>query len=364
MKPGEDAPMLSWSPRKHLANLGRAATATELSIPDVSFVIPVFNSSQSIARVVLEIHAELNRNCVETFELLLVNDGSSDDSEAVCLALCSRYPAITFVQLDRNFGEHSAVLAGLAHARGRHICVMDDDGQNDPADAIRMLSYLKEHHHDVVYVQYQQRHHSAFRVLGSALNDLMATLLLEKPRRLYLSSFKAMTRKVALQLCAHSKSKPYLDASILRVTRNIGQVVVGHRPRYQGHSGYTLAKLIDLWLSMVLGANTSRLQVAAACAAVGLSGAVLMAAAIFTNWVFFTPPLSEAFTQLAVAGALVVAIQFLAIGGLGLYLSKVLAQRQGAPPYVLRYVRYPEDRTAQSIQSPSRARLDAEMIAC
>lgn len=329
---------------------------------DLSFVIPVFNGAHSVEAVVDEICAELHGRGLDGFEIVLVNDGSFDHSEEVCLRLTAQYRNVTLVQLDANFGEHNAVVAGLTFASGRHICVMDDDGQNSPADAVRMLAYLKEHGHDVVYVQYRKRWHSAFRVAGSVLNDRAATMLLQKPQGLYLSSFKVMTREIAVQTCRTCNSKPYLDALILRATKNIGQVIVEHRPRSVGQSGYTLAKLLDLWFSMALGASIGRLQLAFACASLAFSVVVLTVSAIFANWAFFTPPTSDPITSVIAAGAVFTALQFAALGGLGFHLRRVLTRRQEAPPYVLRYVRYPEDRTAQNITGQTCGRLNAEVI--
>lgn len=358
-----DSPMAVWRSPQDDAEQSRAVSA-QVPTPVVSFVIPVFNGGGSIAGVVTEIHAEFVRSRITAFEFVLVNDGSVDDSESVCLALADQFRGITYVQLDGNFGEHGAVLAGLAHARGRYICVMDDDGQNSPGDALRMLSFLKQHQHDVVYARYPKRQHSMFRVVGSIFNDWIATFLLGKPPRLYLSSFKVMTRNIALRLCEHRSSKPYLDALVLNLTRNIGQLTAEHRQRWTGQSGYTIPKLIDLWFSMVLGARITRLHAAAACGAVGVTSIVLLAVAAFTNWVFFTPRASETITSLAAAGAVIAAVQTVALGVLGRYLRKAIAQRQASPPYVLRYVRCPEDRTTPRMADQAGGRLMAEASPC
>jgi undecaprenyl-phosphate 4-deoxy-4-formamido-L-arabinose transferase len=106
--------------------------SVERTTPDLSLVIPVYNGSRTIGPVV---------ECITTvfasapFEIVLVNDGSEDDSEMVCAKLAEKFPqSVTFVHLSRNFGEHSAVLAGFSHARGRYIAVLDDDGQNPPEE--------------------------------------------------------------------------------------------------------------------------------------------------------------------------------------------------------------------------------------
>jgi undecaprenyl-phosphate 4-deoxy-4-formamido-L-arabinose transferase len=314
------------------------------NVPELSVVIPVFNGAPSVGGVVDEIHQELAGTA---FEIVLVNDGSSDDSEQVCLGLAARYPSIIFVQLDRNFGEHNAVLAGLHRCRGDYVCVMDDDGQNSPADAVRMLAHLKTNGCDVVYARYPKRQHSAFRVAGSWFNDRVATLVLGKPSGLYLSSFKVMNRTVVDRVREYTGSRPYLDALLLRVTRSIGQVVAEHRPRRVGRSGYTLSKLVDLWLSMVLGGPVTPLRMATLATVVVAALALLIAAGIAGNSVLFSSHTTAGMPWLAAVVLTSCLAQLLALVLLGGYIRHVILLRRGSPQYVLRYVRYPEGRTPQ-----------------
>jgi len=100
-----------------------------------------------------------------------VNDGSEDESEMVYSELAKKFPeTVAFVHLSRNFGEHSAVLAGLSHARGQYVAVLDDDGQNPPEEIMRMLEELKRKNFDVVYGHYIEKKHSRFRNAGSWFN--------------------------------------------------------------------------------------------------------------------------------------------------------------------------------------------------
>jgi len=158
----------------------------------LSFVIPVFNGGASIGGIVERIHrayADLD------FEVVLVNDGSRDDSEAVCAELQQRHPgSVVFVHLARNFGEHAAVLAGLNQARGAYTALLDDDGQNPPEEVRRLYEAIRAGGHDVVYGRYRIKHHSLWRNLGSRFNDRVANVMLRKPRELYLSSFKILSR--------------------------------------------------------------------------------------------------------------------------------------------------------------------------
>src|SRR5262249_26364071 len=164
------------------------------------------------------------------------------------------------VQLSRNFGEHNAVLAGLKHAAGQYVAVMDDDGQHRAIDVLRMFQFAKQRKLNVVYGRHRSRQHPRWRILGRWFNDRIATFLLRKPRDLYLSSFKVMSRFVVEEVRRRAGPFLYLDGLILRVTRNIGQIDVGHRPRQGGRSGYTLGKLVGLWLSMCFSSSVALMR--------------------------------------------------------------------------------------------------------
>ncbi|MBM3321318.1 MAG: glycosyltransferase family 2 protein [Candidatus Eisenbacteria bacterium] len=159
---------------------------------DLSFVIPVYNGSGSIGAVVDQIHEHFSHL---DFEVILVNDGSTDNSEQVCRALVEQHPEkVRLVHLARNFGEHNAVLAGMNHASGRYVATLDDDGQNPPREVLPMYDVIRAGDYDVVFGRYRVKRHSGFRNLGSWINDRVANVVLKKPRDLYLSSFKVMNR--------------------------------------------------------------------------------------------------------------------------------------------------------------------------
>ena len=199
-----------------------------MASPELSFVIPVYNGSRTIGRVVEKIQRIYGDTA---FEVVLVNDGSSDDSEQVCARLAAENPTVTFVHLARNFGEHAAVLAGLHQTKGRYVAVLDDDGQNPPEEVRRLHRAIVAEGKDVVYGRYRVKKHGWFRNLGSRFNDRVANVMLGKPRGLYLSSFKIMNRFVVEEITRYHGAFPYVDGLILRTTQSLGQVEVEHRDR-------------------------------------------------------------------------------------------------------------------------------------
>ncbi len=280
--------------------------------PELSLVIPVYNGSRTIGPLV-EQTAKIFGST--SFEIVLVNDGSEDDSERVCVKLAEKFPQnVTFVHLSRNFGEHSAVLAGFTQARGRYVAVLDDDSQNPPEEVVRMLDELKRKNYDVVYGHYIEKKHSWFRNLGSRFNDRIATLMLHKPKDLYLSSFKVMNRFLVNEIIKYRGPYPYTDGLIYRVTRNIGQIPVEHRVSASGPSRYTLRRLVRLWLNMFLNFSIKPLRISVY---VGL-----------------------------------LAIQLMILGLVGEYLGRLYLDHTGTPQYVVRY----SMREGSKDQSPTNGR--------
>ena len=178
----------------------------------VSAVIPVYNSGNSVRQVVEGLMAQGD---LPHLEIVLVNDGSKDDSPSTCRALADEHPEVVrYLQLARNFGEHNAVMAGLNHVSGDIVVILDDDMQNPPSEVPRMVRAMEEQQVDVLYTRYQTKRHSFFRNLGSRFNDLVAHHLTDKPKGLYLCSFKAIRRFVVDEVVRYQGPYPYIDGLI------------------------------------------------------------------------------------------------------------------------------------------------------
>lgn len=228
--------------------------------PEVSVVIPLYRSAESIGRVVGEI--EDVARAID-LDLVLVNDGSPDNTLEVCREIAKRCRVpLTLVNLSRNFGEHNAVLAGLRHARGNWVVTMDDDGQNPPAEIPRLVVAARGGGHEVVFGRYRAKKHSLWRNLGSWFANRVAEWTLDKPRGLYLSSFRCMSAFVAREVTRYEGPYPYIDGLILQVTTRLGSVEVDHRPRDSGSSGYTVRKLVRLWTNMFVNFSVQPLRLA------------------------------------------------------------------------------------------------------
>jgi glycosyltransferase involved in cell wall biosynthesis len=236
-------------------------------MPSLSVVIPVYNAEKTIVGLCRELISLLTP-CYR-LDIVLVNDCSPDNSDAACRQLHTDYPElITCISLSRNFSEHNAVMAGLHHAKGEYIVIMDDDFQNPPEEVSGLVDEI-EKGFDVVYCHYSDKKDSFFRNFASYLNGTMARVVLAKPSNLYLSSFKVINRFLRDEIIKYNGPHPYLDAIILRPTRNIGTVQVRHDQRKSGRSGYTLKKLVALWGNMIVSCSLIPLRL------VGIIGLIL-----------------------------------------------------------------------------------------
>ncbi|MBY0425283.1 MAG: glycosyltransferase family 2 protein [Cytophagales bacterium] len=302
----------------------------------LSIVIPVYNGASSISNLVDTVLVELGGKY--EVEIVLVNDGSKDNSERVCEELVKQYPKeVVFIGLRRNSGEHNAVICGLNYSTGDYVAIIDDDFQNPPSEILKLLDKCNQGDYDVVYSYYQVKRHSIFRNLGSSFNGCVATWLLKKPKGLYLSSFKLIKKELVEEIIDYKGPFPYIDGLILRLTSNIGTQLVQHNAREEGKSNYTLKKLISLYLNMFLNFSILPIRVFTILGMlIFCMGFVLSLVILYEKIFIGNLPAGWAF--LSVMLLMLTGTQFLFFGLIGEYLGKLFLSHNGAPQYVIKKV--------------------------
>lgn len=301
----------------------------------VSFVIPCYRSSKTIGGVVNEIESTMAQLAYE-YEIILVNDSSPDDTFAVISALAEADGHITAVDLAKNFGQHAALMCGIRHSSGDILVCLDDDGQT-PADEVGKLLEKIEAGYDVVYASYDHKQHSGFRNFGSRVNAWMTEIMLGKPKELSLTSYFAAKRFIADEMLRYENCFPYVMGLVLRSTKNICNVPVNHRSREQGQSGYTLGKLLSLWMNGFTSFSIKPLRIATYFGALtAVAGFIYALIIVIRHFAVGMAPLGWSSTTalLLILGGVIL----LVLGLIGEYIGRIFMCVNASPQYVERIV--------------------------
>ena len=304
----------------------------------ISFVIPCYRSQATLPSVIREIQETMEGLSQYTYEVVLVNDCSPDNTFDSIRELCRENANMTGINLAKNFGQHSALMAGFHQVKGDIIVCLDDDGQT-PADEVGKLLEGIEKGADVVYAKYAHKHHSGFRNWGSHVNELMTRVMLGKPKDLFVSSYFAARRFVVDEMIKYEYPYPYVIGLVLRTTKNIVNVEVNHRDRMEGTSGYTLGKLLGLWFNGFTAFSVKPLRIAtvtgAGCAFLGFAyGIYTIIKKIFIN----PPGLVTGFSALMSVLVFMGGMLMLMLGLVGEYMGRMYISMNRSPQYVVREI--------------------------
>lgn len=300
----------------------------------ISFVIPCYRSETTLPQVVEEIQQKMKELSQYEYDIFLVNDCSPDRTLDVIRRLCQENENIKGIDFARNFGQHSALMAGLRHSDGDYVVCLDDDGQTPANEVDKLLGKLEEGY-DAVYAKYDHKQHSAFRNFGSKVNELMTRIMLGKPSELYVSSYFAVKSFVVEDMIRYENSYPYVIGLVLRSTGNITNVSVNHRERESGASGYTVKKLLGLWLNGFTAFSVKPLRIATgigACSAV--VGFLYGIYTIVKRMINPDVPLGFSSTMAAIVffGGMIM----LMLGLIGEYIGRIYISLNNSPQYVIR----------------------------
>ncbi len=300
----------------------------------ISFVIPCYRSELTLEKVIAEIENKMTELSQYQYEIILVNDCSPDDTWAVISRLCEEKPYVKGINFARNFGQHAGLMAGLRASGGDYVVCLDDDGQT-PADEVDKLIARLEEGFDAVYAAYEHKQHSSFRNMGSKVNELMLRFMLNKPKTLYISSYFGVKRFVVEDMIRYENSYPYVIGLVLRATRNITNVVVNHREREEGNSGYTLKKLFGLWFNGFTAFSIKPLRIATAIGGTSFCGGVLYGLFTIVKRLL-NPDVPVGFSALMTAVVIFGGMITLMLGLIGEYIGRIYISMNNSPQYVIR----------------------------
>ena len=226
---------------------------------EISIVIPVYNSSQIVEELHQLIVTSLGNDIA--YELILVNDGSADESWQKITAVAHQNNVVTGINLRKNCGQDNAILAGLRIARGNYVVIMDDDLQHNPSDILKLYNEIKKGF-DVCYGNFVELKQNKIKNIGSNFNGKMAEYLVAKPKGIYLSPFKIINKSTVEEIAKFAGPYPYIDGIILTITHNLTQTNIEHQSRYSGESNYTFSKSVSVFMKLFTGFSVVPLRLA------------------------------------------------------------------------------------------------------
>lgn len=300
----------------------------------LSFVIPCYRSEHTIAGVVQEIIETVETRAEYTYEIILVSDHSPDNVFHVIKQLGKENPNVKGIELTKNFGQHSGLMAGYRECTGDIVISMDDDGQT-PANELFALVDQIDKGYDVIYASYPSIRQNSFRVWASHVNSFMMEKLLGKPSNLETSSYFACKDYIIAEIIRYQNAFPYISGLVLRTTNSISNVPVRHRERAKGTSGYNIKKLFSLWMNGFTAFSVKPLRIATVtgmfCAVAGFAYGLytvinrLIHPAISAGW-------SSTMAVLLFIGGMIMLI----LGLVGEYIGRIYICINNSPQYVIR----------------------------
>jgi glycosyltransferase involved in cell wall biosynthesis len=305
------------------------------SLPMLSIVVPVYNGADTIAELVAALSA---LEIPGGIEIVLVHDCGQDDSWTIMKRLAEKsIIPMTLINHSRNYGEHNSVMDGLRHVMGKYIVTLDDDLQNPPDEILKLYNHLRSNDLDVVYGVYAKKQHAWWRNLGSKFANHVADWISDKPRGLYLSTFRCMNRFLVDNLVQYQGPFVYIDGLIFQITLKADSVIVEHLPNRTDRTNYTFRRLVHLWLTILMNFSVKPLRLSIILGLcmflIGMVGAI----DIVVQTLLMGPRVSG-WASLATMLLVFTGTQFLVLGLLGEYVGRTFLTLNKKPQSTVREI--------------------------
>jgi len=303
--------------------------------PVLSIVVPVYNGADTIEELVTAIST---LEVAGGIEMILVHDCGQDNSWQIMKTLAAKsLIPMTLINHSRNYGEHNTVMDGLRHVKGDYIITMDDDLQNPPGEILKLYNHLRSSNLDVVYGVYAKKQHAWWRNLGSRFANRVADWISDKPRGLYLSTFRCMNRFLVDNLIQYHGPFVYIDGLIFQITLKADSVVVQHLPNRTGRTNYTLRRLIHLWLTILMNFSVKPLRLSIIMG-LGMFLVGMVGAIDIVIQTLVAGPRVSGWASLATMLLVFTGTQFLVLGLLGEYVGRAFLTLNKKPQSTVREI--------------------------
>ncbi|MBV8143298.1 MAG: glycosyltransferase family 2 protein [Verrucomicrobia bacterium] len=329
---------------------------------DISIVVPVFNEAESLINVCQGIRRELTQIGI-TWELIFINDGSTDSTETILDQLAEEDQRVRVIHFKRNLGQTAAMMAGFDHARGEVIIPLDGDGQNDPADIPKMLEVLNQGYDVVSGWRKDRQDHYIQRNVPSILANKLISFVSGVQLHDFGCSLKAYKRHVVEGIRLYGEMHRFLPIYASWHGAKISEVVVNHYPRTTGSSKYGLERVLKVLLDLLVvkfldRAAAKPMYVFGGCGIFSLAISLLtflwMLGLKFNGISFIETPL-----PLIVVVTFMIAMMCILLGLLAEMITRTFYESQGKTIYNIRSTRnFQQLSVAPETQPPQSARED------
>ena len=302
-------------------------------LPGVSVVVPTFRSPATLGRLCDEVRAHV-APLFDDVELIIVDDGNTDETWTVVSALADRHDWVRGVRLLRNYGQHNALLAGMREARFPLVLTIDDDLQNPPSEVPKLVAAL-DPHVDLVYGTPTEKPHGLVRSTASSLTKRAMSQMLGPDVFPRSSAFRLFRRE--LLDAASDVRDPFLSIDVILswATARIASVDVHFAVREEGESGYNLRKLVRHAFNMITGYSTRPLRYVSVLGFVFAAFGFGLLAFVLVR--YFAGGIDvQGFTFMAAAISMFSGVQLLSLGVVGEYLARMHFRSMGRPTFTVR----------------------------
>jgi len=301
---------------------------------EISIVVPVYNSERCVDALARRVAEALG---TVPFELVMVNDRSTDGSWECIVAATERDPRIVGINLRKNSGQDNAIMAGFRHARGAYMVVMDDDLQHDPADIVRLWDACRAAGADVCFARFTGKRQAWWKNIGSWLNDIVARVVVGKPRHVYLSPFKIIRRDVVEEMVKYDGPFPYVDGLLFTITDNVTQIDAEHHARHAGRGNYNLIRSITVTAKLATTFSVMPLRFASLLGFVTAAAGFLLGIYFVLEAVYIDKPI-QGWPSTIVIMIFLGGVTLVSIGLVGEYIGRLYIRVNNRPQYTVKDV--------------------------
>ena len=302
----------------------------------ISFVIPCYRSEATIEKVYNEIKSVVSMRPEYDYEIIAINDCSPDNVFNVLKKLSCHDCRFKVIDLAKNFGKHSAIMAGLSHVRGEYVVCLDDDFQCPVHELWNMMDAITKEGYDCATAKYKEKKESAWKRLGSGFNACMVRILIEPPKGIRIENFFVVKRYVCDEMLNYKNPFPYVSGLLLRATHRVKVVSMEERERADNNAtGFTFKKSVSLFANALTAFSVKPLRIATILGVLfAIIGFVYGIVIVMRR--IFDPEIMMGYSSLMAVQLFSSGVIMVILGMIGEYIGRIYISLNNSPQYVIR----------------------------